>query len=397
MLYTVMPFKSVIFFICDKIRVAITQFTGDLYVKENDDVNVANPKEGLFSENLKKHLNENETSHSNIRRRRRRIGKHKFSSQIKKQLRPLYKKNNSRGIIALIEDYLIIGIIISLCITAFKYLPILGACIYPIGIIIIGSRMRALATLLHESSHRVLAKNQKLNYMLGTFCSGYLIFQTFYTYEHSHVIQHHYDIGGETDSDYQYYKSQGLFEMKSLKEFLRLYLIPNLFLLKLPSNLWYLISNRLLPKNFRDQERKAKLEYVSFVAFWLILVGFIIYFDLMLYFLLFWMIPYITTFQIINSIIEVCEHFPIIESGEKDIHVSRNRNGNRFELFFFGIHAENYHLVHHKYAGIPFWNLKKAHAIMLQDEEYKLMDDFSGGIITKSKLGKKTIIKSMFE
>ena len=39
-----------------------------------------------------------------------------------------------------------------------------------------------------------------------------------------------------------------------------------------------------------------------------------------------------------------------------------------------------FHLIHHLYPTIPFWNLSKAHSILLEDETYRARNETAGGI-----------------
>jgi len=50
------------------------------------------------------------------------------------------------------------------------------------------------------------------------------------------------------------------------------------------------------------------------------------------------------------------------------------------EAFFFGIHWEGYHLVHHLWPRMPAWNMPLAHKIMLEDQEYKKLHDHPSNI-----------------
>ncbi|UJR17747.1 hypothetical protein I4U23_004645 [Adineta vaga] len=52
--------------------------------------------------------------------------------------------------------------------------------IYFISVCIVSARQRGLANCLHQATHHCFASNQYLNYFLGTFSSGYLIFQSFH-------------------------------------------------------------------------------------------------------------------------------------------------------------------------------------------------------------------------
>jgi fatty acid desaturase len=74
---------------------------------------------------------------------------YKFSLEIKSQLKELTKLDNWHGFLALLEDRLLIlaSILITSHVTWF---------FYPIALLVIGSRQRALTTLLHDSAHGVL-------------------------------------------------------------------------------------------------------------------------------------------------------------------------------------------------------------------------------------------------
>ncbi|WP_431834907.1 fatty acid desaturase [Gallibacterium anatis] len=82
---------------------------------------------------------------------------------------------------------------------------------------LIGSRQRALATILHEASHGSLTKNKNLSKILGTYFSGYLIFQSWSSYKQSHIKNHHLKLGSDLDPDYTFYCKMGVFEKYNKK------------------------------------------------------------------------------------------------------------------------------------------------------------------------------------
>ncbi|NPD01266.1 hypothetical protein HOY33_10975 [Brenneria sp. hezel4-2-4] len=109
------------------------------------------------------------------------------------------------------------------------------------------------------------------------------------------------------------------------------------------------------------------------------------------------MVPLITTFPMIGWFIELAEHYPIIDNDD-DIDKTWNRFSAKAELFFTGMHAENYHLTHHLMPSIPFWNLKKAHEIMMQDIDYRKRNQRMGGIFLSANNNEslwKKIIKNL--
>jgi fatty acid desaturase len=291
--------------------------------------------------------------------------------------------DNWHGLLAWIEDVLIIGVCIFLADSISYYF-------YPLVLIVIGSRQRALATLVHESAHKRLAKNAFLNNILGTFLSGYFIFQKMSAYKRSHIASHHAYFGDKNkDPDYIYALKEGIYAKElTAQMFFKKYIVYPFFLTKIPSYINALIFDRLL-------NNENKKETVILISFWITLISLSVmggFFDLLL---LFWIIPYLTIFQIIGWFIELAEHFPLMENSYS-LHMSRNRHSRGVEKFLTAMHNENYHLVHHINPRIPFWKMKKAHQIYMEDEEYRVWDEQTGAIFS-SYNNRPSIIKSMIK
>lgn len=288
----------------------------------------------------------------------------KFDSEILSEIKKLYVYDNWHAVFALLLDYSLI--IFAIYIYHFSYY------LLPISLLIIGSRQRALATILHEASHSALTKNKKIGKFLGTYFSGYLIFQSWDSYYISHVKNHHPKLGSNEDPDYQYYLATGIFQEQTKTQFFWKFLFSHFLCLKILESLKYLLLNRLIISTSKVE--LVKIGIVQIILFTIMsrFIGAEGYF-------LFWLLPYLTTFQMITWF-ELSEHYPMIKNAEINLASSRNRFSHPIEQFFTGMHAENYHLIHHLFPAIPFWNLKKAHEILLKDEEYRIINEKFGGI-----------------
>jgi len=289
-----------------------------------------------------------------------------FSKTIMDELKPFARSNNYHWFFAIFKDYCQILIAIG----ASLYFQ--NIIVYLIAILFIGSRQRALATLLHDSAHRVLCKSQRLNDFVGKYLSGYLIFQSFKTYVKSHVILHHNYLGNEDkDPDYQHYLASGLFVCQSKFSFFIKHLIFPFLLSKTPLFISYLVRNRL--GTVKDKEVKF------IILYWLAIFSIFATTETLDILFLYWIIPLITSFPLIGWFIEMAEHYPII-TNKSDLYKSWNRFSSKLELFLTGMHNENYHLTHHLMPDIPYYNIKKAHEIMLWDSSYKEINEKMGGI-----------------
>ena len=153
------------------------------------------------------------SKNSNLPRPAPTFIRYRFSEEILRSLRPYFNKDNWHGIVWCAWDWIIIGVVIGVSLWAWETLNVLfAAFLYLWAVVIIGSRQRALAALLHDSAHRILTKNRWLNFLVGTFGSGYLVLQSFSGYRDSHVKKHHPYLGHPSlDPDYYGIKSFGLY------------------------------------------------------------------------------------------------------------------------------------------------------------------------------------------
>ncbi|MCP5083626.1 MAG: fatty acid desaturase family protein [Alphaproteobacteria bacterium] len=298
------------------------------------------------------------------------LRRHRFDPVIVKRIRELYGLDNYHGITALLSDYVVIAASIYACVA-------LGWIAYPFAVLVIGSRQRALATMTHEASHGTLAKNRRFNNIMGSYMSGYLIGMLFDAYKQSHVQSHHAQFGSEeNDADYRYMIDMGVYDECSQGRYNWNILLKPLFLLNVPKYLGFLIRDRLLAINSEEGAREG----IRLLIFWAVLLIIIIQSGFFVEFLLYWVVPFLTAFQVLGWYIELSEHAPMMET-KLDIHMSRNRNSHWFERALTGLHGESYHLAHHLWARVPFWKLPELNAILREDDVYRTHDDRCGGIL----------------
>lgn len=261
--------------------------------------------------------------------------------------------------------------------------------LYPVSLILIGSTQRAFANVLHDSSHKILARNGTWNLLLGTMFTGYLIFHLYTPYRNTHIGGHHRFLGDpQKDPDYAFHMQCGLYDTRtSNRRFFARNVVFALLGLRTPEYVRYIVHDRL---RFRVTDTTVsspvtmRAERIRLALVWAAVLAVLAVAGQLHMLLLFWIVPMFTTFVAIGWLTELAEHFPLPESESKRMLLTRNRHGWAVERFLFGRHHDNLHLVHHVNAGIPFWNMKRAHRLLLQDEAYALWDSLWGGILTRS-------------
>ncbi len=311
---------------------------------------------------------------------------------VRKELRALGKLDDHHAPLALLQDYAVIALSVYLCVGVSWWL-------YPISALLIGSTQRGLVNLLHESSHKVLAKNPKLSLLFGTVFSGYLVLHLYNPYRNTHIGYHHRYLGDpERDPDYAFHVECGLYDHKESNF---LFFTKNILLAILGFRtlqyMKYVIEDRIfcsMPRAKVSMPITLQKERVILLAEWSAILGVTAVFGWLHLLLLLWFVPLFTTAIAVGWLSELAEHYPLPESEEKQLLMTRNRHGWAIENFLLGRHHDNYHLVHHLNTGIPFWNMKRAHHILLRDPAYANWDRLWAGIITRRKqdLGKETLI-----
>jgi fatty acid desaturase len=312
------------------------------------------------------------------------------SANVYRRIKPLVKYDNYHCLLALLFDYSIIGLSVYLCVGVSYWL-------YPLPLILIGSTQRALINLLHESTHGNLAANKFMNLICGTVLSGYLVLHLFVPYKNSHLGYHHRFLGDpEKDPDYNFHLRCGLYEMKeSNASFFLKNILLTAFGARSFQYIYFVFKDRIF---FRQADAIVRApigigtERAIFAIEWIALLTVFAYLGIVKFLLLFWIVPLVTSAVAVGWISELAEHYPLPQSESVALFMTRNRHGWLVEQFLLGRHHDNYHLVHHLAPGVPFWNMKRAHRILLEDESYRRWDRIWGGILTRTRKDQETLI-----
>lgn len=316
----------------------------------------------------------------------------RLRKDVRRRLRSLTQLDNWHAPLSISLDYLGIAVCVWLCVGVSWWF-------YPIALLYIGSTQRGFVNLLHESTHKVLAKKPRLNLLLGTVFSGYLVFHMYNPYRASHIGFHHRFLGDpDKDPDYSFHREIGIYDHTTGN---RSFFIRNIVLallgLRSLSYLRYVVKDRIL---FRSSDVAVSMpirmstERVLLAVQWLLILGVAAAFGWLHLILLLWFVPMLTVAIAIGWLTELAEHYPLPESEEHPLLMTRNRHGWAIERFLFGRHNDNYHLVHHLHMGIPFWNMKRAHHVLLEDPAYQKWDGLWSGILFRrpSERGRETLI-----
>lgn len=278
--------------------------------------------------------------------------------EIRRQLVRLRRTDNWRNFAFLAYDWtLIAGAAVGA--EAAKDGP-LRWCVYLIAIVVIGSRQRGLMNLVHEASHRKLFRNRALNDWAGRLLAAFPLLASLEAYVCAHCRHHGFLGDAEKDPKTKRYDQLGLIVVpRKLREFVGKHLLKPLLLGHVPFNVLGAI----------DWKGEPARERVARATFWIVMIPVIVLLGLTTQVVLYWVVPFLTTFQVIRYYTEMAEHAGL--DMDDPWTATRNWTGSFLARWLLAPHYDDsYHLVHHLFVWIPHYRLGEAHRILMHVPEY---------------------------
>jgi fatty acid desaturase len=283
-------------------------------------------------------------------------------------LRELSRVSEWRSAVAIVRQWLIIiGSIAAfkICSSSLGYWAIP---LYLLVITVIATRQHSLLALMHDATHYRLSKNRLWNdFASDMFCSFPMGVSTD-LYRRGH-LQHHAHTNTENDpywtgmrahEDWRWPKDQLIA--------LRLFACDLLGLAA--HKVCFLFFNWSPARAAVDRQTVlSSSERLRLVVFLICSVTLLSVFHLWLTWLLFWVVPAVSIFAAMVRLRSIAEHL-VLES-EHELNKTRHVTSNPLERFLVAPLNLNYHIVHHLYPSIPFYNLPRAHEIIMENESFR--------------------------
>jgi fatty acid desaturase len=272
---------------------------------------------------------------------------------IRTELAALRVRDNWRNIWYFATDWVVIAgaIAVSLVLTH----PL----VYALSVIIIGSRQRALMNLVHEASHRKLFRNRAANDWAGRLLGGFPLLTSVSAYVCAHCRHHAALWDPERDPKTHRYAQLDLISPADDRRFWWRHIVRPLALYHAPYN----IADSL---SWRDEDRSERAQRL---CFWFAVCALVSVLHLWPLLLLYWIVPFCTTFQVIRYWTEMAEHAGL--PSRDPWLATRNWDGSWLARWLLAPHRDDlYHLVHHLLPAIPHYRLAQAHRLLLAVPEY---------------------------
>ena len=273
----------------------------------------------------------------------------------KEQYEEIKEKQDWRNVLSISSNWLQM----SAAMTLFFFYP--NVITFLVALVIIGSRQFALAVLAHDAAHNLLFANNKVNDWAGQWFCAYPIFQDNRVYRPYHLKHHRHT---ETDDDPDLVLSSPFPITK--RSFIRK-VFRDLTGITGVKRYWGSLSSIFRTKgdNVFNKISKTSNKLHGFLISNLIifiLISTTMHWSL---FLLLWWLPSFTYYSLIIRIRNISEH--AVTPGNNDFDNTRTTKSTVLTRFLMVPHNVNYHLEHHLFTRCPWYNLPKAHSMMIEN------------------------------
>jgi fatty acid desaturase len=252
--------------------------------------------------------------------------------------------------------------------------------IWIIAVIVISSRQHALMVLGHEAAHHRLHKNKAINDFVGEVFCLLPIFLCLKPWQQEHLA-HHRNVNTAQDpywNDFNKYKEWHW--PKNKKGALKVLLRD--------------ITGRSSRDNFEVSKRwsafgqttviLSRYEKARVILFNTALLASLVITGGWWLFIFLWVLPLLTVTALLVRIRGVAEHLGMPGLGSSSgIDATRHVDASLLERLTVCPLSINYHIDHHIFPSIPYYNLKKFHQRLLANDHYRQHGQFYQGYLSK--------------
>jgi fatty acid desaturase len=280
------------------------------------------------------------------------------------RVKELTQQNDQKAWAGVVELYGSIAVLIALAVWVWHPLVVV------LAMFLIATRQQACFVLAHDAAHYRLFRNRTLNDLVGRITGG-IVGISMPTYRVTHRL-HHNHLYEKQDPDIPlnagYPRGRAYLFGKLFKDlFGRTAFMTYRYFFGAPA-----INEETGDTNRPLNDTSPRLRAAARADRWWVL-GFHVVMPLVAFasgflieYLLLWVLPLLTFLQPILRLRAICEH-GAVNDFSSPLTAARTNTGPRWLLWLFFPHHVNFHIEHHMYPSIPFYNLPRAHQEMLAE------------------------------
>jgi fatty acid desaturase len=238
--------------------------------------------------------------------------------------------------------------------------------LFALAVMFIGARQHALIILMHEGAHRRLFRSRTVNdWVTELLLAWPLVLVSMHSYRRNHFPHHRY-LNTNNDPDWTRKQTADWRFPKTKRDMARVLAYQGLGL----GIVRFVLIVARLPKSQRggpDNERAFRVARRFYFA---ALVIAILWLGLGVPVLLLWIVPFVTWTQLAFHIRSMAEHFGI-HDRVGIWSETRTVVPTMFDRLFLVPKNVGYHIEHHLYPSVPFFRLRRLHALLDETPQYR--------------------------
>ncbi|MFC4563387.1 fatty acid desaturase family protein [Nocardiopsis mangrovi] len=299
-------------------------------------------------------------------------------ADIKRRIHALHRRrSNWRGLLTVAFDWAVIAVAAGAALLS-GYHP----AVYALAVVVIGSRQRALRSLLHEASHHKLMRNRRANVWVGRLFTSFPLLEGLSSYLCAHC-EHHRNLWHEQrDPKRRQYAALGLIRPRDPVRFRRRHLIGPLFLVHVPRN----IASALSWSGEDRDETVARFAFLGAAGTVVVAAGWTVPVVLL------WLVPYVTVYQVLRYYSDIADHAGLESSDPW--RATRSYDASPLVRGLLAPHDDNLHLAHHLFPAVPHYAGAELHRILAEVPHYR-NGHHCGGFFRPAGPGRPSVIQDV--
>jgi fatty acid desaturase len=222
---------------------------------------------------------------------------------------------------------------------------------WPVCFVLMGRAFAQFASLMHEAAHRLLFAHRRSNDVVGRWLLGYPAFTPTDAYRRAHMAHHRQEFG-PNEPDIPLYAGYPIGAASMRRK------------------LWRDATGRTgaklmrsMLRGLRSSDPVTRATVRKILAVQAVLLAAAIVSGHWWLYPLFWLLPYLTVWRVINRLRSIAEHGGMEANSDRrrTTHSVRQHIAARFLLVPYRI---GWHLAHHVDSGVPFRHLPELHAAL---------------------------------
>ncbi len=239
--------------------------------------------------------------------------------------------------------------------------------LYILAVLLIGGRQHALGVLMHEGAHKRLLKSHRLNDLVGNLFCAWPILSTVEGYRRTHFA-HHRETNTDSDPDWLLKKNKPDWKFPKTWPGLVWLFIRDVTAMNTLELVQIFRRYGNSPKSRNTSAQSSGRGYYRLI-YYLLAAVLLTVFSCWWEFLLFWIVPFLTTFKAFIRWRSIAEHFGV--EYDHILRQSRTTYPGLLGRLMVGPIYINYHIEHHLYPSVPFYNMPKLHQALIDNTEFR--------------------------